>query len=65
MEMIDRKWEYRIEKLQTNFWGGLDVESQQNQLNKFGSAGWELIEVFSYRFDRRPEYMLLKRGRVI
>jgi len=61
--MTDVKWEYRIEKIQTSFWGRFDPEAQQGQLNKLGSAGWELIEVLSSRFDRRPEYMMLKRGR--
>lgn len=61
--MTETKWDYRIEKIHTNFWGRFDVEAQQAHLNNLGSAGWELIEVLSSRFDRRPEYMFLKRGR--
>ena len=61
--MIDAKWEYRFEKTRRKFWGGFDAEAQQAELNKLGSVGWELVQVMSSRFDRRPEYMLLKRAR--
>jgi hypothetical protein len=42
------RWEYRTLKMQTTgFLGGiLDTNSFDNELNKMGSEGWELVSCF-------------------
>lgn len=42
------RWEYRTLKMQTTgFLGGiLDTSSFDNELNKMGSEGWELVSCF-------------------
>ncbi|MDF2890428.1 MAG: hypothetical protein K0R80_795 [Clostridia bacterium] len=42
------RWEYTTIKLQTTgFFGGkLDTDSFENELNRLGSEGWELVSCF-------------------
>ena len=44
------KWEYHVLKLKTDygFWSGTEfnAEALQNELNRLGSDGWELVSIF-------------------
>ena len=42
-----KKYEYKVVKTQeSGFWNPkLDIDTMENELNKLGSEGWELISV--------------------
>ncbi|MET0356151.1 MAG: DUF4177 domain-containing protein [Cellvibrio sp.] len=37
------RWEYKTIKVKRNFWGCIDAEELQTQLNELGRDGWELV----------------------
>ena len=44
------RWEYHVLKLKTDvdFWNGTEfnVEALQQELNRLGGEGWELVSIF-------------------
>lgn len=45
---MDAKWEYRTVKFKTGGWFGGKVDEQkfQDELNRHGYEGWELVSCF-------------------
>lgn len=37
------RWEYKTIKVKRNFFGAIDAEALQVQLNELGREGWELV----------------------
>ncbi len=51
------RWEYKTVKFkQRTFWGNVDIEQLQSNLNNLGAKGWELV---STQRETYGSYILL------
>ena len=42
---MSRQWKYLVVELKTGLMGGFKLEALQEELDKHGRAGWELVNV--------------------
>ena len=42
---MSRNWKYLVVEVKTGLMGGLKLETLQEELDKHGRAGWELVNV--------------------
>ena len=42
---MSRNWKYLVEEVKTGLMGGFKLEALQEELDKHGRAGWELVNV--------------------
>ena len=42
---MSRNWKYLVVEVQTGLMGGFKLETLQEELDKHGRAGWELVNV--------------------
>ncbi|KRG39961.1 hypothetical protein ARC78_13470 [Stenotrophomonas pictorum JCM 9942] len=42
---MSKQWKYLVVKAETSMWGTFKPESLQEQLDKHGRQGWELVNV--------------------
>lgn len=42
---MNKQWKYLVIETKTNLWGGFKPEVLQEELDKHGRAGWELVNV--------------------
>jgi hypothetical protein len=42
---MTNRWRYLVTKAKVKFWGQLDSELLQAELDRQGNQGWELVEI--------------------
>ena len=42
---MSRQWQYKVVPLKTGAWGGFKHDALQEELNKHGKLGWELVNI--------------------
>ena len=42
---MSRNWKYLVVEVKTGLMGGIKLEALQEELDKHGRAGWELVNV--------------------
>jgi len=42
---MSQQWKYLVVKVDTSVFGGFKLEALQEELDKHGRAGWELVNV--------------------
>lgn len=42
---MSKRWTYQVIEIKPKLLSGLDAETLQNELNRLGAQGWELVNV--------------------
>lgn len=58
---MNKQWKYLVVKLDTSVFGGFKMEALQEELDKHGRAGWELVNVVHSMPGYSSPTLLFKR----
>ena len=57
---MTNRWTYQVVEIKTDVWGSMKPALLQEQVNKWGAQGWELVNVVSPGLAS-PMYAFFKR----